>query len=80
MIAKEMFEELGFHLHTKDRCHLIYRSKHDKNGEDDDPFNWDYINFYLKDKTYEVDIMISDVDIKLHKAIHQQMKELGWIE
>lgn len=50
MTAKELFEELGFNLCTDDKIHLIYRTKHDKNGADDDPFNWDYIDFCYKEK------------------------------
>ena len=80
MTAKEMFEELGFELNTDNEFVRSYRIKHDENFSGEDPFNWDYINFYIKDKTYNVDIMIGDVDIKLHKAIHQQLKELGWLD
>lgn len=80
MTAKEMFEKLGFSLHIDYELCKTYKIKHDENGCDDDPYNWDYVYFYKDDKTYGVDIMIDCVDIKLHKAIHQQLIELGWIE
>lgn len=80
MTAQEMFEELGFNMCVDDGIHLLYRIKQDKKGKDNDPFNWNYIDFYYKDKTYSVDIMIGEIDIKLHKAIHQQLIELGWIK
>lgn len=80
MTAKEMFEELGFRLCRDDDIFKVYGIKDDKNGRDDDPFNWDYVHFNKEDKTYNVDIMIDDVDIKLHKAINQELKDLGWIE
>lgn len=80
MTAKEMFEELGFKLYIDNVIEKSYRIKHDENFSGNDPFNWDYVSFDLKDKTYKVDSMIDGIDIKLHKAIHKQCDELGWIE
>lgn len=80
MIAEKMFEELGFSLHIDYELCKTYKTKHDKNGRDDDIYNWDYVYFYKDDKTYNVDIMINDINIELHKAIHQQLIELGWIK
>lgn len=80
MTAKEMFEELGFEMRVNKNRFIIYAIKHDKNASDNDPFNWDYVRFDKEDKTYYVDIMISDIGIELHKAIHKQCQELRWIE
>lgn len=79
MTAKQMFEELGFYL-IEDEYFKRYAIKHDKNMSDNDPFNWDYVRFDKEDKTYYVDIMIGEVDCKLHNAIHKQCQELEWIE
>lgn len=79
MTAKEMFEKLVFKKYVDNIQFIIYVIKHDESFSDD-PLNWDYIRFDKEYKTYYVDIMIGDVDIKLHKAIHQQIKELGWLE
>lgn len=80
MTAKEMFEKLGFETLVDNNRFKIYAIKHDKNASDNALFYWDYIRFDKEDKTYNVDNMIGEVDIKLHKAIHQQLKELGWFE
>lgn len=80
MTAQEIFKKIGFNLCVNDKFHLIYRTKHDKNGANNDPFNWDYIDFYRKEKTYSTDIVQLDINMELHKAIHQQLIELGWIE
>jgi len=89
MTAKEMFEELGFiETYEKDimeeKCEygeegiIAYVSKND-NGK------YDGIIF-TNSKKYDVEIwdgkhyVSSLIDVNLHKAIHQQMKELGWLE
>ena len=74
MKAKEMFEKLGY---------KIYDIKYYKNdicyikGEDDEV----RILFDLKQKEYLADIHYEggiEMTVELHKAITQQMKELGW--
>ena len=75
MTARELFEELGFKGVDTDYS-LIYRymgTKIDYECE---------VYFYLTIKEYVVavgDECIS-VDMKLHKAIHTQLEELGWLE
>lgn len=80
MTAKELFEELGFEMCVNKNRFIIYAIKHEKNASDNDPFNWDYVRFDIEDKTYYVDIMIGEVDCKLHNAIHKQCQELGWLD
>ena len=76
--AKEMFEELGYEQIIGE-YELSYRL--------DSMFDWGYlywqiIHFKLSDKTFYADRNYKpvDIDISTFKAIHQQMKELHWIE
>lgn len=67
MKAKEMFEELGGQLEVG------------INGV----FWWyvddGFVKFTKTDcQSYETNLEIINIDI--HKAIHQQMKELGWLD
>ena len=74
MTAKEMFEALGYKFNQKS----------------DFDFRWInkdfFIYFDLNYSNYSVCFNNvnkndnPDISIKLHKAITQQMKELGWIE
>lgn len=88
MTAKEMFEKLGFkrriiHSDTKNVLATMYVKKYDENDEV-------IICFAYNSKTYRVEnvegrknhenIYATSVNIETHKAITQQMKELGWIE
>lgn len=77
--AKEMFEELGYGYHFDEFYNKIsYRKYLGFIGLN--------VDFYLKDKDYvaykdTVHMVVThNVGIKLHQAITQQMKELGWIE
>lgn len=79
MTAKEMFEKLGFKKCVDNIQFIIYAIKHAENFSDD-PLNWDYIRFDKEYKTYYVDVMIGDIGIELHKAIHKQCQELGWLD
>lgn len=38
--------------------------------------------FYLQEKKYKADFLGFGevVDMRLHNAIHQQLKELGWLD
>lgn len=78
--AREMFKELGYECDdTYDDC--IYFTKY---------FQETKVNFQicfdLKIKQCELNAdcdckgLILSFDEKEHKAIHQQMKELGWLE
>lgn len=80
MTAQKMFEELGLELYEKaDKNKVWYVTKDRHNG-----VYWRIV-FYLFDQTYTIwsdqkciDYQVH-IDTKIHKAIHQQMKELGWI-
>ena len=75
--AKEMFESLGF---------VNYNFEDEINYQNEDIF----VRFLLSDKEYRCfsdEIINGDwersdisVDIDLHKAINQQLKELGWLD
>lgn len=77
MTAKEMFEALGYHLHINDRLEVCYDKFCDSVHEQ--------ITFWLKNREYNScffdgeEIDIRDITLEEHKAIHQQLKELGWI-
>ena len=75
--AERMFEELGYGLTREDGNYLVYVRN--------DNFNW-VISFNLRDKKYNLELTnyFGDfqkfiISYKLHEAITQQMKELGWI-
>lgn len=78
MNAKEMFDGMLYRVITDDVGSLVYIT-------DDDE---EYIRFHKTNKFVER-FMIAEVSgrklglpigVELHLAIHQQMKELGWIE
>ena len=80
MTAKEMFEALGCVIDIENEYddNIIYKNVHGNANY--------YIDFCLIDRTYQTygfakghDIN-NPIDIKMHKAITQQMKELGWID
>lgn len=72
-VAQEMFEAMGY--------------KRTRNDEEI-WFENEYYNvvFYIKENKYELDFYdrVCDkalfVSVEIHKAIHQQMKELGWLD
>lgn len=80
--AKEMFEKLGFYIEIGN-FDLFYKIKNDSLT----------IIFYLKEKYVRIveehyigelglyEYLASDypITVELHKAIHKQMKELGWL-
>lgn len=70
MTAKETFEELGYKYHYK--CGI------EKNMISITGNNF-AIMFSLEHKEYWHTPM-SSITIEEHQAIHQQMKELGWIK
>lgn len=67
--AKEMFENLGFYKRVHNNGNII---------------EWRHkeihfmISFYKHDKDYAV-FGYCYINLEIHKAIHQQCKELGWI-
>ena len=76
--AEKMFNELGYGLTREDGNYLVYVRN--------DNFNW-VISFNLRDKKYNLELTnyFGDfqkfiISYKLHEAITQQIKELGWLE
>jgi hypothetical protein len=73
MSAREMFEELGYELCEENKDFMRYEK----------PYNNIVFNKYWKDyrcfKYAHCTAGIVPVNVKIHKAITQQMKELGWI-
>jgi len=74
MNAQEMFEEIGCKL-----CTEFY------NGETGEPIimvvtckGTVLVRIYMKSKAYDGGFD-KDISLKVHLALHQQMKELGWI-
>lgn len=80
MKAKEMFESLRFKEANSDEAILNYVMK-ESNVQG-------YIRFYLLEQKYSVwtnDVCnkylgYAPVPVEWHKAIHQQLKELGWLD
>lgn len=81
MNAREMFEQLGYGVYRHKDSIVCFRQ--------DENTNFIYeIVFDLVDEIYTTKsfgIVVSQdstipVDLMLHKALHQQMKELGWIK
>lgn len=69
--AKEMFEELGYEQVDNSDSLIRYRK-----GFDDDILFYRYSKMYFrKDFCGGFGITVDE-----HKAIHQQMKELGWLD
>ena len=73
MKAKEMFEALGYEFVYENELGLKYTQR-------DRPYK--RAEFYKEEKTYQFIISGTDqlVDTRTHLAIHQQMRELGWLE
>lgn len=71
MTAKEMFENLGYEKKEGIDCIGYFHN-----------LACISIDFYIDKKTYSCNFMGSfrSIGIKEHKAITQQMKELGWLE
>ena len=76
MIAKEMFEELGYEYYDykfTDEYYQTISLEEDK---------WKSIEFVKPDKILRLsdDYNFIDIDLKTLSAICQQVKELGWLE
>ena len=67
MSAREMFEKLGYEKVSNNCSDSFWYRK--------DNYYDIWFNYY--EKTISVE---EDIDIKLFKAIQQQIKELGWEE
>ena len=66
MNAEEMFKELGY-VKLAERKFVSYSKDKSK-----------YVDFYITDHDYTTANVI--INVNIHLAITQQMKELGWIE
>ena len=81
MIAKEMFEELGYDLDEENDKEILYKMKWEISSTY-------YVSFDLKNKNIECYYFASDspftlaesfaVDLDLLQAINKQVEELGW--
>lgn len=78
MEANKMFEELGFIREEEEKTCMLYKN------------TWQpetLVSFYLENKRYSVseyeymsgEYTWKSITIALHKAITQQLKELGWL-
>lgn len=82
MIAKEMFEELGYDLDEENDKEILYKMKWEISSTY-------YVSFDLKNKNIECYYFASDspftpaesfaVDLDLLQAINKQIEELGWL-
>ena len=72
--AKEMFEELGYEQ-TKNHYSIEYYKEKIEWG-------WKRVYFWIDEKTFYADENYEsmNIDVQTYKAIHQQMKELGWLD
>ena len=85
-----MFEALGFQeIDTGNRNWLIRFDKLIRKNNDSDDYKTISLSFWVESKIYDAtdwgfydnsDTFGARVDVPLHLAIAQQMKELGWIE
>ena len=72
--ATEMFEKLGFiKKYYRDCLYLLCYEK-----------EYFSVSFWVDEKTYSVNLAGTDetaeVTPQLHKAIHKQLEELGWLD
>jgi hypothetical protein len=89
MKAKEMFEALGYYF-TEDKDKLYEKAEYNQVGLfgylKDNKFGKEDGVVFFDDKKYTYEeyeksyVVGSSINFKLHQAIHQQMKELGWIK
>lgn len=77
MTAQEMFEKLGYQKDKKEEIVITYK------------YGWKSISFFKQLQTIRIDLdfVEDEEDIKYIncsenelKAIHQQIKELGWLD
>ena len=72
MTAREMFKKLGYKYNKyRDRNQMIEYRKEDSTS----------VLFWIKERVFSVSeyCETKDITVDEFKAIHQQMKELGWI-
>jgi putative methionine-R-sulfoxide reductase with GAF domain len=72
MKAKEMFDKLGYEVEITDDINGVYYRYSTE---------YEWVCFYKYNKTYIVGAFYGEaksINENLHKAIQQQLKELGW--
>jgi len=74
MNAKEMFDKLGYKVEREDEKYIAY-VKNDILVV----FNKERKTHYSYEDYHDNKLVVFNT-ISTHQAIHQQMKELGWIE
>lgn len=62
--ADKMFEELGYKKIVEDKYRTVY----------------DYYGIGILFKNLSKEVLIDGMNVREHLAIHEKMKELGWIE
>ena len=71
--ATEMFKKLGFIKKYYCVCLCLYYEKY-----------FFSVSFWVDEKTYSINLGgtddIAEVTPQLHKAIHKQLEELGWLD
>lgn len=78
MKAKQMFEALGFIEWQNDKTFIVYKNTSEPES---------IVSFRIPRRTYNVSQFYKEeemyvwksVGMALHKAITQQLKELGWL-
>ena len=73
--ADKMFEELGY---NKEYGRIEFFNDDYISFEYKDDYDYNYILFSLKDKTIKTQCY-HELSVKEHLAIHEKMKELGWL-
>ena len=76
--AYQMFYEMGFKRSTHGTL-IIYERKADL-IENRVVFHRLNKRYYVQDMICNSDVLRSEVEAGVHKAIHQQLLELGWIK
>ena len=71
MIAREMFEELGFECDSYEFTIRYYKEFRDY---DDESYTLDIVFRLIEQKLFSD----FDIDMKLLKAINKQIEEMGW--
>ena len=76
MSAKEMFEQLGYEQTITQYSIKYYSEENSKYS------CWKKIVFNLDEETFFADDTYGsmNIDIQTFKVIHQQLKELGWLD
>ena len=83
-----MFKQLGFIEKVSFENYVVIKYNKKVIGIDGGHYGNEYVeffrdkreNYYKATGDYYGNIQSLQVNVNLHKAIHQQIKELGWLE